>query len=184
MGLQVERGELYLAVNAQYSLILRSSGPHLQLKSQLYQPLFLFAPKPVGFSQVSVSMWYVYLLLHEALPCLYPTLWPCVDQNPPWTHFFYGGLELSDAAVMVFLLCGGEVVVSTAAAANFFALYSSRGKGGFKLREEFIDLVLLTGVGSSELVERRLDDLVYMYGGGCQVVGMGVKIIGQVCALR
>ena len=166
MGLQVERGELYLAVNAQYSLILRSSGPHLQLKSQLYQPLFLFAPKPVGFSQVSVSMWYVYLLLHEALPCLYPTLWPCVDQNPPWTHFFYGGLDLSDAAVMVFLLCGGEVVVSTAAAANFFALYSSRGKGGFKLCEEFFDLVILVGGGFSEMDESPLDNLIAVRGSG------------------
>ena len=98
-----------------------------------------------------------------------------------------GCLQLSDAAVEGFFLCGRDGVAAGAvagAAADAVAQSSSRGKGGFKLREEFIDLVLLTGVGSSELVERPLDDLVYMYGGGCQVVGMGVKIIGQVCALR
>ena len=42
---------------------------------------------------------------------------------------------------------------------------------------------MLTGEGPSELVERPLDDLVSVCGGGCQVVEIGVKIVGQVHAL-
>ena len=87
MGLQVEGGELDLSVNAQSSLCLRSAGPHRQLKSQLSEPLFLFAPGLAGLSQVAVSTRTVDLLLHKAFSCLYPTPWPCVQQNPPWTHF-------------------------------------------------------------------------------------------------
>ena len=44
--------------------------------------------------------------------------------------------------------------------------------------------MVLTGGGPSELVGHPLEDLVSLRGGGCQVVKMGVEIVGQFCALR
>ena len=54
-----------------------------------------------------------------------------------------------------------------AAAADGVAPSSSRGKGGFELREEFLDLVGLTCGGPSDLVESPLDSLVSVRGSGC-----------------
>ena len=42
---------------------------------------------------------------------------------------------------------------------------------------------MLTGGGPNDLVKRLVDYLVYMCGGGCQVVKMGAEIISQVHAL-
>ena len=50
VGLQEDGGELDLAVNAQTSFSLRSTGPQHKLKSQLSQPLFLSSLRPFGFS--------------------------------------------------------------------------------------------------------------------------------------
>ena len=103
-----------------------------------------------------------------------------------WRRSLDGCFQLHDAAVEDFFLSGGNGVAAgavAAAAADAVALYSSRGKGGFNLREEFLDIVVLTGEGPSELVERPLEDLVPMCGGCCQVVEMGVEIVGQVRAL-
>ena len=56
-------------------------------------------------------------------------------------------------------------------------------QGGFKLHEEFLDFVVLTGGGPSELAERPFENLVSVCDGGCQVVTMGFKIVGQVRTL-
>ena len=66
---------------------------------------------------------------------------------------FDGGLELSDAAVVVFLLCVGESVVYATAAANVVAPFSSQGKGRFKLCKEFLDLVVMVGGGFGDMDE-------------------------------
>ena len=97
-------------------------------------------------------------------------------------------LELRDAAVEGLFLFGGDGGVggSGAAAASASAAVvssSNGGKGGFNLREEFLDFAVLSSGGPSDMVERPLDDLITMCRHGCQVVKMGVKIVGQVCAL-
>ena len=112
-------------------------------------------------------------------------------EEPTLDPLSFGGcLQSRDAAVQGFFLCGRDgvtddaVATAVAAAANdAVALSSSRGKGGFNLCEEFLDLVLLTGGGPGELVESPLENLVSMLGGGCQVVKMDVKIFGEVRAL-
>ena len=77
--------------------------------------------------------------------------------------FLDGCLQLCDAAVEGFFLYGGDGV---AAATDADDPSSSRGKCLFKLREEFLDLVVLIGGGFGELVEIPLDDLVSVRGGG------------------
>ena len=78
-------------------------------------------------------------------------------------------------------MCGGDSVavgaVSAAAAADTEAPSSSRGKGRFKLRQEFFDLVVLIGGGFGELVESPLDDIISVRGGGGQVSEVGVKVL-------
>ena len=93
-----------------------------------------------------------------------------------------GRLELRDAAVEGFFLCGGDSAAGGAGAAAV-VLSSNGGKGRFKLREEFLDFVVLARGGPSDIFERPLDDLVTVCGCGCQVVKMGVKIVIQVRAL-
>ena len=94
--------------------------------------------------------------------------------------------ELLDAAVESFFLFGGDSGVGGAGAAAAAAVFSSSngGKGGFNLREEFLDFSVLTGGGPSNIVEHPLDDIVTVCCCGCQVDKMGVKIVGQVRALR
>ena len=95
-------------------------------------------------------------------------------------------LELRDAAVEGFFLFGSDGgtggACASAAAAAVVSSYNG-GKGGFNLRKEFLDFDVLTGGGPSKMVERPLDDIVTVCRCGRQVVEMGVKIIGQVCAL-
>ena len=67
--IQVGEGELDLSVNEKFSLCI-FTGPHCQVKSQSSQPLLMFAPRPAGFLQASVSTWPVALFLHDLLSCL------------------------------------------------------------------------------------------------------------------
>ena len=91
---------------------------------------------------------------------------------------FEGDLELSDAAVVVLLLCGGESVASTSAAADVVALSSSQGKGRFKLYKEFFDLVVLVGAGFGEMDDSPLDNIFAVPGSGGRVVKVSVEVIG------
>ena len=92
-------------------------------------------------------------------------------------------LELRDAAVEGFFLFGGDGGVGGSGAAATVVLYSNGGKGGFNLREEFIDFNVLAGGGPSDMVEHPLENLVTVCCCNRQVVEMGVKIVGQVRAL-
>ena len=89
-------------------------------------------------------------------------------------------LELRDAAVEGFFLFGGDSGVGGAGAAAAAAVISSSngGKGGFNLRKEFLDFGVLTGGGPSKIFEHPLDDIVTVCCCGCQVVKIGVKIVG------
>ena len=61
---------------------------------------------------------------------------------------------------------------------------SSNGdKGGFNIREEFLDFSVLASGRPSNMVERTVDDLVTVCHYGCQVVKMGVEIVVHICAL-
>ena len=84
-------------------------------------------------------------------------------------------MELHDAVVEGFLLGGGEVGAPAAA-----AVFSSsiRGKGGFKLREEFWGFVVSVGGGLGELAESPLDYIIALSVGGGQVVEVGVEVLG------
>ena len=88
-------------------------------------------------------------------------------------------LELRDVAVKGFFLFGGDSGVGGAGAAAAAAVVSSSngGKGGFNLREEFLDFSGLTGGGPSKIVEHLLDIIVTVCCCGFQVVKMGVKIV-------
>ena len=93
-------------------------------------------------------------------------------------------LESRDAAVKgFFLFCGDCGAGGAVSAATSVVSSSNGGKGRFNLREDFLDFNVLTGGGPSEMFERPLDDLVTLCCYGCQVVKMGVKIVGQVCSL-
>ena len=91
-------------------------------------------------------------------------------------------LELHDAVAEGFILVGREVGASATAAAAV-VLPSSRGKGIFKLRENFFDCVVSVGGGLGDLNESPLDDLVSVSGGGGKVVKVGVKVLGYFFAL-
>ena len=67
-------------------------------------------------------------------------------------------LELRDAAVEGFLLFGGDGGVVDAGASTTAAIVpsSNGGKGGFNLREEFLDFAVLASGGPSNMVERTL----------------------------
>ena len=61
---------------------------------------------------------------------------------------------------------------------------SNGGKGGFNLCKEFLDFAVLVIGGTSDMVERPLDDLVTVCRCGRQVVEVGVEIVGNIRALR
>ena len=74
--------------------------------------------------------------------------------------------------------------VGAAAAAATMVLSSNGGKGGFNLRKEFLDFTVLVIGGPSEMVDCTLDDLVTMCRCSCQVVKVGLEIVGKIRALR
>ena len=78
---------------------------------------------------------------------------------------------------------GGIGASAAAATAADVVASSNGGKGGFNLREEFLDFAVLVISEPSEMVERPLDNLTTMCRCGCQVVEVGVKIVGQIHAL-
>ena len=180
-GIKVGEGELYLSVNAQFSLCL-STGPHCQVKIQSSQPLFLFVPGMAFFfagccvnvardlvaSRLAVVLVANSMAVGGAEPALDPL---ALD----------GCLELRDAAVKGFFLFGGDGVVGGAGAA--VVLSSNGWKGGFNLREEFLDFAALACGGQSEMVDCPLDDIVTVCGCDRQVVEIGIAIVGQVRAL-
>ena len=85
---------------------------------------------------------------------------------------------------LFFFVSDGGVGGDGATAAAAVVASSTGGKGGFNFREEFLDFAVL-GIGRpSEVVEHPLDNLVTMCCCGRQVVKVGVKIVGQMCALR
>ena len=84
-------------------------------------------------------------------------------------------MELHDAVVKGFLLGGGEVGAPSAASV---VLSSIRGKGGFKLREEFLGFVVSVGGGLGELDEIPLDYIISLSVGGGQVVIVGIEVLG------
>ena len=93
-------------------------------------------------------------------------------------------MELRDAAVEGFFLFVGDGGVGGAGAAAAAIVSSSNGgKGGFNLREEFLDFAVLVSGRPSRMVDRPLDDFVTVCCCGCQVDKMGVKIVGQIRAL-
>ena len=65
-------------------------------------------------------------------------------------------------------MVGGEVGAPSAVATAVVTSYS-QGKGGFKIREEVFDLVVLVGGVLGELAESPLEDLIAVRGGGGQV---------------
>ena len=91
---------------------------------------------------------------------------------------------LFDAAVgSFFLFGGGSGVVGVGAATAAVPASSTGGKGGFNFREEFLDFAVMGICGPSKMVEHPLKDSVTRCCCGCQVVEVGIKIVGQICAL-
>ena len=93
--------------------------------------------------------------------------------------------EFFDAAVKILFLFGsdGGVGRSSVVAAAAVVASSNGGKGAFNFHEEFLDFSVLGIGGPSKMVEHPLDDIVTMCGCGCQVVEVGVEIVGKIRAL-
>ena len=93
MGLQLELCKtIVFAVTARSKFKLSLARAPSRHNKKLSQFLFLFRPGPEGRARVALLLWppispSLVLLLQILLLCPGPTPWPCVDQNPPGTHF-------------------------------------------------------------------------------------------------
>ena len=105
MGLQVEGGELDLAVNSQYSLSLRSAGPHRHLKSHLYQPLCVVCTWAGGvFTNGRVDVACGFVAARGDVVFLSNAMAVCRTKPALDPLSFDGDLELLDGAVVGLLL--------------------------------------------------------------------------------